>query len=132
MHSTMHRSITASRLASALAGVLVAFSLLAPFGASVASQEVEQGSTLEAPPPEVAVAEGMSLVDLAYAWLAARPGVDSILVGPAEVAHLVALGATRGLEIGEQLLVHLGLGLAFCLHIILISATASTTLLRFI
>jgi aryl-alcohol dehydrogenase-like predicted oxidoreductase len=31
---------------------------------------------------------GMSLVTLAYAWLASRPGVDSILIGPGTVAHL--------------------------------------------
>jgi aryl-alcohol dehydrogenase-like predicted oxidoreductase len=31
---------------------------------------------------------GMDLVTLAYAWLAQRPGVDSILVGPGSVAHL--------------------------------------------
>ena len=31
---------------------------------------------------------GMSLVTLSYAWLASRPGVDSILVGPGTVAHL--------------------------------------------
>lgn len=34
--------------------------------------------------------EGMSLLEFAYAWLAERPGVDSILVGPATVAHLDA------------------------------------------
>jgi aryl-alcohol dehydrogenase-like predicted oxidoreductase len=38
----------------------------------------------------IAAAEGMSLVELSYAWLAGRPGVDSILVGPASVAHLDA------------------------------------------
>lgn len=38
----------------------------------------------------VAEAAGLSLVDLAYAWLARRPGVDSILVGPGSVAHLDA------------------------------------------
>jgi aryl-alcohol dehydrogenase-like predicted oxidoreductase len=39
-----------------------------------------------------AIAEraGMSLVDLAYAWVAQRKGVDSILVGPGTVAHLDA------------------------------------------
>ena len=36
----------------------------------------------------VAKSEGMTPVDLAYAWLAGRPGVDSILVGPASVAQL--------------------------------------------
>ena len=33
---------------------------------------------------------GMSLVDMAYAWLTTRPGIDSILVGPGSVAHLDA------------------------------------------
>jgi len=37
---------------------------------------------------EVAQAEGCTLVQLAYAWLASRPDVDSILVGPATVDHL--------------------------------------------
>jgi aryl-alcohol dehydrogenase-like predicted oxidoreductase len=36
----------------------------------------------------VAQAEGLSLVQLAYAWVAARADVDSILVGPASVAQL--------------------------------------------
>lgn len=39
---------------------------------------------------DVAESEGMSLVDLSYAWLAARPGVGSILVGPASVEQLDA------------------------------------------
>jgi aryl-alcohol dehydrogenase-like predicted oxidoreductase len=39
---------------------------------------------------EVARAEGMDLVTLAYAWLAGRPGVDSILVGAGSVEHLDA------------------------------------------
>lgn len=38
----------------------------------------------------VAGEEGMSLVDLSYAWLAGRAGVDSILVGPASVEQLDA------------------------------------------
>lgn len=38
----------------------------------------------------IADSEGMSLVDLSYAWLAAAPHVDSILVGPASVGHLDA------------------------------------------
>lgn len=33
---------------------------------------------------------GLSLVELAYAWVAGRPGVGSILVGPGSVAHLQA------------------------------------------
>lgn len=38
----------------------------------------------------VAEAEGLSLIELSYAWLAAQPHVDSILVGPASVEHLDA------------------------------------------
>jgi aryl-alcohol dehydrogenase-like predicted oxidoreductase len=37
---------------------------------------------------EVARGEGLTPVELAYGWLATRPGVDSILVGPATVQHL--------------------------------------------
>lgn len=37
---------------------------------------------------EVASDAGVSLLELAYAWTAARPGVDSILVGPGTLAHL--------------------------------------------
>ncbi len=36
----------------------------------------------------VAEGEGCSLVDLAYAWVASRPDVDSVLVGPASVEQL--------------------------------------------
>jgi aryl-alcohol dehydrogenase-like predicted oxidoreductase len=32
----------------------------------------------------------MDLVTLAYAWVAGRPGVDSILIGPGSVEHLEA------------------------------------------
>lgn len=39
---------------------------------------------------EVAGAAGLSLVELAYAWLAGRPGVDSVLAGPGTVEHLDA------------------------------------------
>jgi aryl-alcohol dehydrogenase-like predicted oxidoreductase len=38
----------------------------------------------------VARDEGMSLVDLSYAWLAGQPHVDSILVGPGTMEHLDA------------------------------------------
>ncbi len=38
----------------------------------------------------VARDEGVSLVTLSYAWLAGQPHVDSILVGPASIAHLDA------------------------------------------
>ena len=36
----------------------------------------------------VANSEGMTMVALAYGWVAAQPGVDSILVGPASVQQL--------------------------------------------
>jgi aryl-alcohol dehydrogenase-like predicted oxidoreductase len=36
----------------------------------------------------VAGDENLTMVQLAYAWVAARPGVDSILVGPGTVQHL--------------------------------------------
>jgi aryl-alcohol dehydrogenase-like predicted oxidoreductase len=40
---------------------------------------------------------GLSPVDFTYAWLASRPGVDSILVGPASIEHLdQAVSAVRG------------------------------------
>jgi aryl-alcohol dehydrogenase-like predicted oxidoreductase len=43
----------------------------------------------------VAREAGMSLVDLSYAWLAGRAGVDSVLVGPGSVEHLeVAISAS--------------------------------------
>jgi aryl-alcohol dehydrogenase-like predicted oxidoreductase len=38
----------------------------------------------------VAESEGLTPVELAYAWVAGRPGVDSILVGPADVGQLDA------------------------------------------
>lgn len=38
----------------------------------------------------LAEAHGMSLLELAYAWLAGARGVDSILVGPGSVEHLDA------------------------------------------
>jgi len=39
---------------------------------------------------EIAKGAGMSLVELAYAWVAQRKGIDSILVGPGTVEHLDA------------------------------------------
>ena len=36
----------------------------------------------------LARAEGMSVLELSYAWLAGAPGVDSILLGPASIAQL--------------------------------------------
>jgi len=38
----------------------------------------------------VAEADGTSLVELSYAWVAGAPGVDSVLLGPASVAQLDA------------------------------------------
>jgi len=38
----------------------------------------------------LAVEAGRTPVDLAYQWVAARPGVDSILLGPATVEQLDA------------------------------------------
>jgi aryl-alcohol dehydrogenase-like predicted oxidoreductase len=37
---------------------------------------------------DLARAQGMTLLDLSYAWLAGAPGVDSILLGPASVTQL--------------------------------------------
>ncbi|ATB34067.1 aldo/keto reductase [Melittangium boletus DSM 14713] len=38
----------------------------------------------------VAESAGLTLVELAYGWLAGRPGVDSVLAGPGSVEHLDA------------------------------------------
>lgn len=38
----------------------------------------------------LAAGQGLSLVELAYAWLAGAPGVDSILIGPASMDQLDA------------------------------------------
>jgi aryl-alcohol dehydrogenase-like predicted oxidoreductase len=38
----------------------------------------------------IAQKEGLSLVELAYAWVVGRDGVDSVLVGPGSVEHLDA------------------------------------------
>ncbi len=38
----------------------------------------------------LAASEGVELITASYAWLAGRPGVDSVLAGPASVAHLDA------------------------------------------
>ncbi len=52
----------------------------------------------------VARDEGCSLVELAYAWLASRADVDSILIGPADVSQLDAGidGAGRKLSEGTR------------------------------
>jgi aryl-alcohol dehydrogenase-like predicted oxidoreductase len=53
---------------------------------------------------EVARSEGLTLVELAYAWLASRPGVDAILVGPATVEHLDAALAAAPRKLSEAAL----------------------------
>jgi aryl-alcohol dehydrogenase-like predicted oxidoreductase len=50
----------------------------------------------------IAEQERMSLLELAYAWVAGQPGVDAILVGPAEVAHLDAAAAACAKTISPQ------------------------------
>ena len=49
---------------------------------------------------DIAKEEGMSLVDLAYGWVAGRGGVDSVLLGPASVEQLEAgiAGCARALS----------------------------------
>jgi aryl-alcohol dehydrogenase-like predicted oxidoreductase len=51
---------------------------------------------------DLAKTENMSLVDLAYAFLAAHPQVDSILVGPGSVAHLDAAIDARAKTISPE------------------------------
>lgn len=55
----------------------------------------------------VAEAEGMSLVDLVYAFALRHPGVDSVLIGPGSEAHLNAALAAREREISPDGLVRL-------------------------
>jgi aryl-alcohol dehydrogenase-like predicted oxidoreductase len=53
---------------------------------------------------KVAMGEGLTLVDLSYAWLAGRAGVDSILLGPGDVTQLDAGidGAEKRLSPGAR------------------------------
>jgi aryl-alcohol dehydrogenase-like predicted oxidoreductase len=53
---------------------------------------------------QVARDEGLDLVQLAYAWVAGRPGVDSVIVGPATVEQLDAAldGVGRSLSEGAR------------------------------
>lgn len=53
---------------------------------------------------EVAAEAGLTLVTLAYAWLARRPGVDSILLGPGSVAHLEDALAAREVVLSQEVL----------------------------
>ena len=56
----------------------------------------------------VATYEGLApehnLVALAYAWTAARTGIDSILVGPASIEHLDAAIDASSLELSPELM----------------------------
>lgn len=52
---------------------------------------------------EVAKGEGLELVTLAYAWLAGRAGVDSVLAGPGSVAHLDAAIDACAVELPAKL-----------------------------
>ncbi len=52
---------------------------------------------------EVGKSEGIDLITLAYAWLAGRPGVDSVLAGPGSVAHLDAAIAGCAFELSPSL-----------------------------
>jgi aryl-alcohol dehydrogenase-like predicted oxidoreductase len=50
----------------------------------------------------VAESEGRTLVELSYAWIASRPDVDSILVGPASVEQLDQAIAAVSLPISSE------------------------------
>lgn len=50
----------------------------------------------------IASEEGLSLLELAYAWLASSPVVDSILVGPASMEQLDAAIAGTGRRLGAE------------------------------
>lgn len=52
---------------------------------------------------ETGLAEGVAPVTLAYAWLAGRPGVDSVIAGPASVAHLAEAIDGCGTDISPAL-----------------------------
>jgi aryl-alcohol dehydrogenase-like predicted oxidoreductase len=49
-------------------------------------------------------AHGVTSLELAYAWLRDRPGVDSVIVGPATVAHLDAAVAAWQRKLPPELL----------------------------
>jgi aryl-alcohol dehydrogenase-like predicted oxidoreductase len=52
----------------------------------------------------VAEGAGLSLLELAYAWLATREGVDSVLVGPGSVEHLDAALEAVGRSLPPEVL----------------------------
>ncbi len=69
----------------------------APQGSRLASNRLYQRRyfserllTLAGAFATVAREAGLSLLELAYAWLASRPGVDSLVLGPGSVEHLDA------------------------------------------
>jgi aryl-alcohol dehydrogenase-like predicted oxidoreductase len=45
---------------------------------------------------------GLTLTELSYAWFRARPGIDSLIVGPGTVEHLDAALAARELALDEE------------------------------
>ncbi len=51
---------------------------------------------------EVARAQSMSLIELAYAWLSTAPGVDSVLLGPASVKQLEESVAACALALSPE------------------------------
>ena len=50
----------------------------------------------------IAASEGLTLVELAYAFALGHPGVDSVLVGPASIEHLEAALAARAVNLSED------------------------------
>lgn len=52
----------------------------------------------------VAEGEGLTLVELAYAFVLRHPGVDSVLVGPGSVDHLDAAVAARDVTLSDEAL----------------------------
>lgn len=52
----------------------------------------------------IAETEGKSLIQLVYAWVFRRPGVDSVLVGPGTKAHLDAALEARAHELSKDAL----------------------------
>ncbi len=52
----------------------------------------------------LASAAGLSLLELSYAWLAQRPGVDVVLAGPATAAHLQDAVRAFAVPLSEELL----------------------------
>src|SRR4029079_6411818 len=53
---------------------------------------------------EIAASEEMTPVDLAYAWLAGRPGVTSVLIGPGTLEHLESPLAGLGKQLSPRAL----------------------------